>query len=282
MNNKNKLFLTICIILSVAIVGVALFMFTTADNKDNNGETQPSRTDVAPEYKYNTKIEISDNAPDEKDPEIKSISGYTEDNTKSLLKLPLSFDTKYGDSNVNILDIISIGKYSGEFEAEDGVKQVTDVLAIVVKNPSDKALSIASLTVTYDDNKQCSFSPSNIPAKQSAIIMTNNDTVSYKDVKKFDCTLDYAVAQDELPLIKDKVGVDFKDGQCVITNLTSENLGDVYVRFKKYTNGNVYLGSKTYSVYAQNVQPYETYTVDAPEYSDDNCVIIAVENHIGS
>lgn len=280
MKNK-KLYLIICIILSFAIVGAAIYMFYSADNEPENSVEQSVRTEIAPEYKYNTKIETAKKAPDEKAPEINNISGYTEDKNQKFFSSPISFDTKFGDSNVNILNVISVGKYTGEFEGENGIEQVTDVLAVVVNNPSDKALSIASFTVSYDDNKDCSFSPSNIPAKQSALILTNGQAVSYKDVKKFDCLLDYAVAQDKLPMI-DKVGVDFKDNECIITNLTSENLGDVYVRFKKYCDGNVYLGSKTYSVLAKDVQPYETYIVDAPEYNADNCVIIAVENHIGS
>ncbi len=228
---------------------------------------------VDKEYEYNTEIIINENAPVEGEPQLESIEGYVEDEKQDFIDLPYAIaDTS--------LEVVSIGKYTGVYTDAGNNESVEDILAIVVKNTSDKIVSYSNISFAYDDDIACSFSPTNLPSNQSAIVFTNTEKVPYKNVKKFECVDAMEVPSDELPLLKDKVGVDFKDGEFIITNLTNEELGDVYVRYKNFTDGNAYLGGITYSVVATDVKPYETYKVPAEDYNADTSVIIAVENYI--
>ncbi len=225
---------------------------------------------VAEEYQYNTVIETNENKPVEGEPEIESITGYVEDNKQKFLELP------YAIENTD-LEIVSIGKYTDENISEETDKEL---LAIVVKNNSDKVVSFSTFDVQYDTNLYTSFSPTNLPAGMSSLVYTEAPYIAYEDVKIFEISNPMAVMSDSLPMLDGTVGVDFKDGNFIITNLTGEDLGDVYVRYKTCGSGNVYLGGTTYSCMAADVKPYETYTVPAEYYVEGSSVIIAVENYI--
>ncbi|MBQ2972028.1 MAG: hypothetical protein IJE16_05725 [Ruminococcus sp.] len=229
------------------------------------------KTKVDEEYQYNNVIETNDKKPVDGEPEIEAISGYVEDAQQKLLSLPC----KVKDLEI---EIVSIGKYTGLYTENDKQEEVEDVFALIVKNPTDQLVSYSTFTAQCGNELFATFSPTNIPAHQSALVLTTNAPVAYADVKEFKITDSMAVMSDSLPMLDGIVGVDFKDGQFIVTNLTGDELGDVYIRYKACTDGNAYLGGITYSAMVSDVQPYETYTVDAPLYSEESGVIIAVEN----
>lgn len=229
------------------------------------------KNSVDEEYAYNTVIETNENKPVAGEAEIEKVTGFVEDKEQKLLKLP------YAIENTD-LEITAIGKYSGIINENGTTDEVNEVLAIVVKNKSDKIVSFSSITALYDSDKTTAFNPSNLPSQMSSLVFTSTPYVEYIDVKKFEVTDSMAIMSDSLPMLDGTVGVDYKDGNFIITNLTSEELGDVYVRFKNCSDGNVYLGGATFSVMVPDVMPYETYTVPAQNYTEGTSVIVAVEN----
>ena len=295
MKNKKSLMKVICSIVVIALILCSVYFLTTdsgntqqangANNANNTAtKTDPNDNTIAVSddvdtYLYNKEIVINKNAPSAQNFEVGTVKGYVEDNEQKLVSLPKTFTVKSGDSSVELVEITSIGKYTGMFiESEESI-ECKDALAIMVRNPSDKYISVASIKVKYDNDKDCVFTPTNIPPKCSAIVMSTEAPVNYSDVKMFECSLEFGVPQNDMNMIKDKVGVDYKDGTFIITNLTSEDIGDVYIRFKKFTEGNVFLGGKTYSVFTRDVKAHQTHIVDAIDYDENTCVIISVENH---
>lgn len=228
---------------------------------------------VDKEYKYNTEIITNEKAPVEGEADVEAITGYVEDAEQKFATLP------YEIKDTDIV-VTSIGQYTGVYSEISKSEDVEDILAIIVENTSDKVVSFSSLTIEYADEKTCTFTPTNIPAHQTALVFTNGETIPYADVEKFECIDSMAVMAKELPLLEGVVGIDFVDGQFIVTNLTSDDLGEVYIRYKNFTDGNTYLGGVTYSVMVPEVEGYETYKVDAPDYSEDTSVIIAVENMV--
>lgn len=261
---NNKIKTIFCI--AVALVLVAVIVIVAFANKRG----------VDKEYEYNTEIISNTNAPVEGEPEVENITGFVEDTEQTLVELPYAIE----DTGI---EVVSIGKYTGVYTETDSNEEVEEVLAIVVKNTTDQVVSYSTFDVTVYDDITCSFSPTNIPAYQSALVLTNSVsdgelTVPYSSVTKFACVDSLAVMSDSLPLLEDTVGVDYKDGSFIITNLTNENLGDVYIRYKKCGDGNAYLGGKTYSTYVSNVEPFETYTIADSNFDEATSVIIAVES----
>ena len=225
---------------------------------------------VDEEYQYNTVIETNENMPVVGEPEIEKITGYVEDKDQKFLKLP------YAIENTD-LEIVSIGKYSNATISEETDKEI---LALVVKNTSDQVVSFSTFNVKCDSKLTTTFSPTNLPAGMSALVYCESPYVAYEDVEILEISEPMAVMSDSLPMLDGVVGVDYKDGNFIITNLTDEKLGDVYVRYKNCSDGNVFLGGTTYSSMASDVGAYETYTVPAEYYVEGSSVIIAVENYI--
>ncbi len=226
---------------------------------------------VDKEYEYNTDIISVENSPVEGEPEIEKITGFVEDTEQTFVELPFVVD----DTG---LEIISVGSYTGVYSDGADGSEAENALALIVKNTGDKVISYSTFTIEYASDKFATFSPTNLPQNQSAIVFVNNIPVDYKEVKKFECTDSMCVPTDELPLLEDVVGVDFKDGEFIITNLTKNDLGDVYVRYKSCSAGNTYLGGVTYSVMVEDLQGYETKTVKGDNFDPATSVIIAVEN----
>lgn len=233
---------------------------------------------VDKEYEYNTEIISNANAPVEGEPNIKEITGFVEDSEQEFLELPYDI----GDTG---MQIVSIGKYSGAYTDANANKEVKDVLAVVVKNPTEKVISYSNFTMQYCDEFKCTFTPTNVPKGQSVLVFAVKNaeeaqSVSYADVEKLECVDSMAVTSDSLPLLEGTVGVDFKDGEFIVTNLTRRDLGDVYIRYKNAGSGNAYLGGVTYSCVAFDLKGFETQKVPAENFNAETSVIIAVENHI--
>lgn len=230
-----------------------------------------TRGGVAKEYQYNTEIISLDNAPDAEQPQVESITGFVEDKEQTFLQLPYQVED-------TCIEIISVGKYTGKFTDNGTNDDVKDVLAIVITNTSDKVISYSSVTFEYANDLTCTFSPTNIPAHQSALVLTTVEGVPYKNIEKLECVDNMIVLADKLQMLEGTVGVDYKDGEFIVTNLTNKNLGDVYIRYKNSSDGNAYLGGITLSEVIKDVEPYETYKVEARDFDPETSVIVSVEN----
>lgn len=248
LKNKNTIIILTCIVITIALI-VGTILLLTRDKTP-----QPVKVDV------------------------KEINGYTEVKDQKFISLPKKLTVEFDGSNTDLIDIVSVGKYTGEYIDGESVYQVKDALAFVVANNTTSHLSIASVTVKYDKDKFCKLSPTNIPPASSALILPDVQSVAYSDVKSLECTVDFGIPQDEVPMITDKVKLDFKDGKFTVTNLTGDDLGDVYIRFKRTINDDVFFGSKTFSVMATDLKANTAQYVDAADYNEKNCKIIAVEN----
>lgn len=255
--------------LSIIICAILVLVFVVMSFAGCSG----TKRSVDKEYEYNTEIITNENAPVEGDADVTAITGFVEDNEQKLLTLPYTIpDTG--------LVVTAVGKYTGPY-IESGVnEEAENALAIVIKNTTDKVVSYSSIEVQLNDKEVRTFSPTNLPPNQSTLSFPINKVISYDDVKQFTVNDTLVVPTDSLPLLEGKVGVDFKDGEFIITNLTNENLGDVYVRYKNFSEGNVYLGGITYSVVVNEMTAYETKKVAAESYSEENSIIISVESII--
>lgn len=285
MNNKKNLYIVIATLL---IVGLVVFVILTSGEKPNEQNGYTVRTEVADEYKYNTTIIKNDNAPVEGDAVISSINGYTEVSDQSFLSLPFSV-SKDGEK---VYEIISIGKCSGEFYDGNNKRTLNEALAIVVKNTTEKVVSYSNISFVYDEGKNCTFTVTNLTPGKSALVFaegvvesTEENTppvtvnIPFADVKKINVSASQVVMATSLPRLEDKIGVDYKDGKFIITNLTSEYFNQVAVKFMQCADNdaNIYIGGNTFAVYQENVNPFETYLIDAANFDPEKSTIIAVE-----
>lgn len=172
--------------------------------------------------------------------------------------------------------IEGIGQYTGPF-VEDGSDEPTaNVLAIVIKNNSDTVIEFAELTFRVNSTESAVFQMSTIPAGKSAVVL-EKDAREYRADDRMDFGDKLYAKKDSLSLMEDRVAVSAEEGVLTVTNLTQENLGTVYVRYKTRINDQYYLGGITYSCRVENVDAGQTADKETRHFNTGESQILMVE-----
>lgn len=174
------------------------------------------------------------------------------------------------------IEIEGIGQYTGPFVEDGSDEPVANVLSVIVKNTSDKVVEFAELRFKVNNSEEAVFHISTLPAGSSALVMENNRReYNSEDKMKFGDKL-YA-QKDERSLMNDQVKVTAQDQKLSVQNLTEDNLGTVYVRYKGKLNDNYYLGGITYSCKIENVGPNQTKEAETMHFTVDGSQVLMVE-----
>lgn len=231
-----------------------------------------ARGSVDKEYAYNTVIISNADAPVTGVADISKLEGYTEGTVEG-------FNGSYYIPDTD-LEIISVGSYSGRYVEDLSFDPCEDLLALVVRNTSESIISYSSFSVNGSDDTMCYFTPTNLRPGCSALVLAGDKETKFSDIKSFEASSGMQVFIKELTMLDGTVGVSYLDGKFVVTNLTNQNLGSVYIRYKFITGANAYFGGVTCSTNIDNVEPYETYLISDDDFDDVQCEIISVENVI--
>lgn len=250
MKKRNIIFIAVFLIVVIVVTVILVLNFSP-------------RRSVDKEYADNTSIIENTLKPQSGTVNVENIEGFTEQSV-SYIDLPYTIPE-------TDMEITQIGSFTGNNKE--------DIFALIIKNNSDKVISYSSINFTTNKG-DISFSPTNLPQGVSTLVFPENQDIKFSDINKLTFKDKLVVNSDELSLLNSKVGIKFQDGNFVLTNLTNENLGSVYIRYKNITKGNAYLGGETYSVVQKNVEPYETYLVTATDFDAEKCAIISVESII--
>ena len=173
------------------------------------------------------------------------------------------------------LEIQQLGKYSGPFLEDGSDEPQTAVTAILVKNNSGKDTQYAEIVFQVNDSETAEFTLSTIPSGASVLVMEKNKRVyNESDVYNFD-DVTY-VEMDTPDLMEDKIKVTGENGKLTVENLTEENLGMVYVRYKYFFNDATYQGGITYETKFEDVGPNAVVEKEAPHYSANSSKVLMV------
>ena len=224
---------------------------------------------VDDQYAYNTGILTNPAAPTAGDPDIAAIAGYTEVGIDGM-EIPFAVP----DTDIEIL---SAGYYSGVYVEDNSGDLCSDIPAVVIRNNGSQTVAYSTFTARYDDENTMTFMPTNIPAGCCAVILASDKELKWDDVRQFEIVDSVQHSSGDLTVIRGKVGVSYETDHFVVTNLTAENLGDVYIRYKYITAGNAYLGGITRSLSASSLGAHQTQELYT-SFDADNSAIIAVEN----
>lgn len=175
------------------------------------------------------------------------------------------------------LQLISVGRYSGAY-VEDGTDDsVSDVAAVVIQNTGDKFIKSANITLVGKNNKEYSFSLTSLPAGCSVLLLETNRAVFIAEESITVATVGTVEEQPIPQLCEDKVSVDFADGKLILKNLTDKDFRAVYIRYKNYTAGNVYMGGVTYSASFSNVTTSGEYVCESAHFTEGFSQIMMVQ-----
>lgn len=268
----KKIFLIIISTILISLIGLGVIGYYV--EKDEAAQAQKNKTEgtiVKEEDKEESKLYLDVDKLD-----INKIEGYTpaksnEEGLVANMTLPYSIPNKN-------LDILSIGQYEGKF-VEDGSDDKKDnVLAIVVKNTSDKTIFSGEIKLRkVGTSKSIKFIFTNLKAGSSALVMESTGEVNFNGEDKYVYISSSVNTEESTSLMEDKIEVTTKDKNITVKNLTNKNLNTVYVYYKIVTDGNCYLGGITYRAKFENVKGEKSVTADTLHFSNKNSEIIKIE-----
>lgn len=268
----KKIFLIIISTILISLIGLGVIGYYV--EKDEAAQAQKNKTEgtiVKEEDKEESKLYLDVDKLD-----INKIEGYTpaKSNDEGLVA---NMTLPYSIPNKN-LDILSIGQYEGKF-VEDGSDDKKDnVLAIVVKNTSDKTISSGEIKLRkIGTSKSIKFIFTNLKAGSSALVMESTGEVNFNGEDKYVYVSSSVNTEESTSLMEDKIEVTTKDKNITVKNLTNKNLNTVYVYYKIVTDGNCYLGGITYRAKFENVKGEKSVTADTLHFSNKNSEIIKIE-----
>ncbi|MBQ8001488.1 MAG: hypothetical protein IJ298_09905 [Ruminococcus sp.] len=258
--------------LTAIILCILLVLSTFAGCKGAQSDNNTADTYTIPSGAVTdiTNIDSSVSTPDESGADVNNIEGFT----------PELFSNGEA-AQVAILDtpvmVEAMGSYTGRFVEDGSDEAVENICAVVVKNIGGKPLQYATITLTAQDSTQYTFVLSTLPAGCSALVLETEKKVC-GDTPLYECeaSVDYTECE-QLYTEDDRVKVTF-DGELLhLENLTDTDFRAVYVRYKNYTAGNVYLGGITYNASFDNVAANSIYEYESAHFYPGGSQVLMVQ-----
>lgn len=237
---KKALYILLCFALSL----VCLCGCTASTVPENSEKTTEAETETQQEIMLeNTTLAVA--TPDETGARPAQIMGFTADRSMSSVSLPHTM----GNAS---LQVITVGRYSGYFTEDGSYDAVSDIAAVVVQNVSGDFIRSATITAVGDGGKEYKFPLTSLPAGRSVLVLESGKSVIAEN-EKISALATGVVETQTAELHKDKVQITYTNGNFNVKNLTDKNLSAVYIKYKSYTSGNVYMGGVTYNATIDNL-----------------------------
>ena len=276
----KKIFtITISIIL-VSLIGLGVIGYYVEKDKANN-KKEDIKTETQAEQ-VEEKLVVDINKLD-----ISKLDGYTpgeklngeeqsvntDENTVTVggISLPYNIEKKN-------MEISSIGQYSGKFLEDGSDTDKENILAIVVKNTSDKVIDYGEITMKISGKSgTLKFKVTNLKPGASALVMESSGEVEFNTQDRYIYVGSNSNTIKSTSLKEDEVAITTKGNKITVENLTDKNINKVYVYYKTVSPGNCYLGGVTYRLKLQNVRSGKSVSAESRHFSNLSSEIIKVE-----
>lgn len=276
----KKIFtITISIIL-VSLIGLGVIGYYVEKDKANN-KKEDIKTEIQTEQ-VEEKLVVDINKLD-----ISKLDGYTpgeklngeeqsvntDENTVTVggISLPYNIEKKN-------MEILSIGQYSGKFLEDGSDTDKENILAIVVKNTSDKVIDYGEITMKISGKSgTLKFKVTNLKPGASALVMESSGEVEFNTQDRYIYIGSNSNTIKSTSLKEDEVAITTKGNKITVENLTDKNINKVYVYYKTVSPGNCYLGGVTYRLKLQNVRSGKSVSAESRHFSNLSSEIIKVE-----
>ena len=276
----KKIFTIIISIILVVLIGLGITGYYVekdkADNKKEDIKTETQAEQVEEKLVVDiNKLDISKldgYTPGEKlNGEEQSVN--TDENTVTVggISLPYNIENKN-------MEILSIGQYSGKFLEDGSDTDKENILAIVVKNTSDKVIDYGEITMKISGKSgTLKFKVTNLKPGASALVMESSGEVEFNTQDRYIYVGSNSNTIKSTSLKEDEVAITTKGNKITVENLTDKNINKVYVYYKTVSPGNCYLGGVTYRLKLQNVRSGKSVSAESRHFSNLSSEIIKVE-----
>ncbi len=170
--------------------------------------------------------------------------------------------------------ITDIMAYTGAYMEDGSNEVVSDVLMVILKNNSDKALQCARITLNFG-TQQAQFSVTNIPAGEQVVLLEKN-RMAYIEGLPDGTALADVVFLPELPMYEDLFAVTGQKGILTVKNISDTAVsGDIYVYYKNCSQDLLY-GGITYRVRISGLAAGQSENAAAPHFNPSTCVVLMI------
>ena len=276
----KKIFTIIISIILVSLIGLGVTGYYVEKDKANN-KKEDIKTETQAEQ-VEEKLVVDINKLD-----ISKLDGYTpgeklngeeqsvntDENTVTVggISLPYNIEKKN-------MEILSIGQYSGKFLEDGSDTDKENILAIVVKNTSDKVIDYGEITMKISGKSgTLKFKVTNLKPGASALVMESSGEVEFNTQDRYIYVGSNSNTIKSTSLKEDEVAITTKGNKITVENLTDKNINKVYVYYKTVSTGNCYLGGVTYRLKLQNVRSGKSVSAESRHFSNLSSEIIKVE-----
>ena len=276
----KKIFTIIISIILVSLIGLGVTGYYVEKDKANN-KKEDIKTEIQIEQ-VEEKLVVDINKLD-----ISKIDGYTpgeklngeeqsvntDENTVTVggISLPYNIEKKN-------MEILSIGQYSGKFLEDGSDTDKENILAIVVKNTSDKVIDYGEITMKISGKSgTLKFKVTNLKPGASVLVMESSGEVEFNTNDKYIYVGSNSNTIKTISLKEDQIAITTKGNKITVENLTDKNINKVYVYYKTVSPGNCYLGGVTYRLKLQNVRSGKSVSAESRHFSNLSSEIIKVE-----
>ena len=276
----KKIFTIIISIILVSLIGLGVTGYYVEKDKANN-KKEDIKTEIQIEQ-VEEKLVVDINKLD-----ISKIEGYTPgeklnseeqsvntgENTVTVggISLPYNIEKKN-------MEILSIGQYSGKFLEDGSDTDKENILAIVVKNTSDKVIDYGEITMKISGKSGIlKFKVTNLKPGATALVMESSGEVEFNTHNKYIYIGSNSNTIKTISLKEDQIAITTKGNKITVENLTDKNINKVYVYYKTVSPGNCYLGGVTYRLKLQNVRSGKSVSAESRHFSNLSSEIIKVE-----
>lgn len=258
---KNKKNLFVLLIIFVLILICCVYFNTT--KKDNS--------DYKVDYlnEENSSIDFEDNS------FLNNLPGYINGAKQNEEQIVCGIELPFSIPDTPLV-IEGIGQYTGPYIEDGKDEPVANALALVIRNTSDTMVEFGEIDFNLNNGTEAVFQVSTLPAGKGALILEKNNLEFNRDSILTFTDKMYAEKED-LSLLGDKVKINAEDKTLFVENLTKEDLGTVYVRYKQKINDDIYLGGITYSCKVEGMTAKASKEVKTQHFSKKGSQIVMVE-----
>ena len=167
------------------------------------------------------------------------------------------------------LRILELRSYDGPFLEDSSCRNVEDVAALVLYNPSNKFLERGAVKV-WQGERLMVFAFTCSPPGGRVLVLESN-AKCYDSGRIKNCW-GWCVVKEELQTVQvEEVG----RSALAITNLMQKTVGEITVHYKNYDpEEELYLGGISYSVTVYQVQPGHSVVVPAFRYLSGKSMVV--------
>lgn len=156
----------------------------------------------------------------------------------------------FQDASVDLgqgLSVTGMGSYSGPFYEDGSDDEVSEILAVTVKNDSAKYLEYMEFELIIG-GKSCAFSLSTLPPGQSAVVLEKNRCEYTAAAAETASVSLCAFFETQPDMQENRFAITLADGIINVENITDSDISEDVLVYYKNKVGGIYYGGITYRV----------------------------------